>query len=226
MTVLESERKDKWQWFYLSRQSSNPERLSLKGLTLVELLLVIGICFLLFAIMFLTGREVKHHIYITKCSSQMRQLHQAVLLYMQDHDNIFPAYLGDEIFPYVKNTAIFYCPIWYALAGEGKSFDELYKERLLWKKSSYAYVPHIVNQYYRMYKEQGPDPERSRHIIAPWEYYYSQIGDNIPLMYCQFHDRYGHHAFEVLLVRMNGQAQYIRVLTAKSEKEAKYPHEW
>jgi hypothetical protein len=204
----------------------SPKPLSLRSLTLVELLIVIAILCLLFAIMFLIGREVKHRIYITKCLSQMSQLHRAVLLYIQDHDDTFPAYLGDEIFPYVKNTAIFYCPLWYASYSEGKSYDELYQEAKPWMKSPYGYVPHVVNQYYRMYREQGPDPERSRHITAPWEYYYSQIGDNIPLIYCWRHDRGIVDITEILLVRMNGQAQYIRMPTARSEKEAKYPHEW
>lgn len=196
------------------------------GLSLIELMVVISICLLLFAIMFLIGREVRHRVYITKCLSQMRQLHQAVLLYMQDHDNIFPAYLGDEIFPYAKNAALFYCPVWYDLYGEGKSFDELYQKAKPWEKSVYGYVPHIVNQLYRIYREQGPDPERSRHVNAPWEYYYSQIGDNIPLIYCWHHDRGSYLFEEWLLIRMNGQAQYIRKPIPKSEKEAKYPHEW
>jgi len=208
----------------LNMPSLSPFR---SALTLVELLIVFGILTLLFLIMFFVGREVRYRIYEIRCFSNMKQLHLAVICYLNDNEDIFPAYLS-EVFPYVRQYDIFYCSIWYALFGEGKSFEQLWKEaRHPSHQYRYGYVPAITNNSYRL----GPDPEgQTRTVEHPFEYYYAQRGDDIPLIYCWYHERPlndPYNRFDVkLVVRMNGRAEKLILPVAKSGYEAKDPHEW
>jgi prepilin-type N-terminal cleavage/methylation domain-containing protein/prepilin-type processing-associated H-X9-DG protein len=74
-----------------SRRSS-----SRRAFTLVELLVVIGIIAVLVSILLPTLRSVRRQANLVQCSSNMKQLSMAMLMYIQDNKGKFPA---AEFFP-------------------------------------------------------------------------------------------------------------------------------
>jgi prepilin-type N-terminal cleavage/methylation domain-containing protein/prepilin-type processing-associated H-X9-DG protein len=93
------------------------------GFTLIELLVVIAIIAILAAILFPVFATARESARRASCSSNIRQLGIAALMYAQDNDDLLPlpyTYWGDwcsvnttwrqRIIPYVKNTGIFHCP--------------------------------------------------------------------------------------------------------------------
>jgi prepilin-type N-terminal cleavage/methylation domain-containing protein/prepilin-type processing-associated H-X9-DG protein len=90
-----------------------------KGFTLIELLVVIAIIAILAAILFPVFSRAREQARKAHCLSNLKQLSQATLQYLQDWDECFP--LTDwnymtwptHIYPYVKNTAVYKCPTRY-----------------------------------------------------------------------------------------------------------------
>lgn len=98
-----------------------------KGFTLIELLVVIAIIAILAAILFPVFSRAREQARKTSCLSNMKQLGQAMTMYLQDWDEKFPL-LGcwgcgsggnadDPMFsvhakiqPYTKNISLFDCP--------------------------------------------------------------------------------------------------------------------
>lgn len=93
-----------------------------KGLTLVELLIVIGIITVLLGIVVAIVSEIRWRAGVTNCSSNLRQIGLALRMYAQDWNGFAPphcALFGDfissnlllEAFrPYTKNDGIWICP--------------------------------------------------------------------------------------------------------------------
>src|SRR5687768_15137649 len=61
------------------------------GFTLVELLVVIGIIAILISMLLPTLRGVRRQANLVQCSSNMKQLSMAMLMYIQDNKGRFPA---------------------------------------------------------------------------------------------------------------------------------------
>ena len=91
-----------------------------KGFTLIELLVVIAIIAILAAILFPVFAKVREKARQSACMSNMKQINLALLQYVQDYNETYPA-VGDspssgftgwvaEIQSYVKNTKLFTCP--------------------------------------------------------------------------------------------------------------------
>jgi len=94
------------------------------GFTLIELLVVIAIIAILAAILFPIFAAAKQSGYAASCASNMHQLSEAVLMYVNDHDGwMVPAFTEPakwdkgtawtwrySIVQYVKNRAIYGCP--------------------------------------------------------------------------------------------------------------------
>lgn len=102
------------------------------GFTLIELLVVIAIIAILAAILFPVFAQARESARKTACTSNLKQLSTALLMYEQDYDETFPMVTGqnypvdpgspfygqtwvqnDIVFliqPYVKNFQVFFCP--------------------------------------------------------------------------------------------------------------------
>jgi len=111
-----------------------------KGLTLVELLIVVGIIAVLAGLLFSVFSSVRENACITYCINSFKQVGIALYMYAQDHDEFVPPYcnnlvsdeIDDDIFPssndffpnfndpalfeaafapYTKDKQIWYCPL-------------------------------------------------------------------------------------------------------------------
>jgi prepilin-type N-terminal cleavage/methylation domain-containing protein len=91
--------------------------------TLIELLVVIAIIAILAAILFPVFARAREKARTTVCLSNCKQLGTAIMMYVQDYDEIYPAatnitagvnaqwpQLRSLIQPYVKNEGIWWCP--------------------------------------------------------------------------------------------------------------------
>jgi prepilin-type N-terminal cleavage/methylation domain-containing protein/prepilin-type processing-associated H-X9-DG protein len=98
------------------------------GFTLIELLVVIAIIAILAAILFPVFAKAREKARSSSCQSNLKQLAQGVIMYIQDYDDTFPIF-GPQwgqnpdppgsgvswwqgIFPYVKNEQLYVCPIY------------------------------------------------------------------------------------------------------------------
>jgi len=95
-----------------------------QGFTLIELLVVIAIIAILAAILFPVFAQAREKARTTSCLSNEKQLGTAMMMYLQDFDEIFPGYVQDTniglgnntpiwtdmLQPYAKNQQINLCP--------------------------------------------------------------------------------------------------------------------
>ena len=102
-----------------------------KGMTLVELLIVIGVIAVLAGLLFPVFTSIRERACITYCVDNLKQVGAALHIYAQDHDGFVPPYTNcgesyiDEFIPnaddpnlfefsylfYTKNKQIWYCPL-------------------------------------------------------------------------------------------------------------------
>ncbi len=111
-----------------------------KGFTLIELLVVIAIIAILAAILFPVFARARERARQTSCLSNIRQMATALMMYVQDYDEMFPHRANTTehddvehpdgstsnrirwyraIYPYVNNVDIFTCPSARGLAWDG-----------------------------------------------------------------------------------------------------------
>src|SRR5438093_498881 len=91
------------------------------GFTLVELLLIVAILVILAAVLFPVFAQARARGRAAVCTSNLRQIVQAGLMYVSDHDERFPScYLSPTppyavdpsllLQPYLRGWAVLYCP--------------------------------------------------------------------------------------------------------------------
>jgi len=96
-----------------------------RGFTLIELLVVIAIIAILAAILFPVFSRAREQARKTACLSNMKQIGQAMMMYLQDWDETFPFFTScfvpggagtatdmpqGKLHPYIKNAAVWDCP--------------------------------------------------------------------------------------------------------------------
>src|SRR4051794_22434532 len=89
-----------------------------RGFTLVELLVVCVIVALLAALLFPVFAQARGMARRAQCQSNLRQIGQAVLMYVQDNDEGMPVpFIGAPrsswvggLQPYIRNWELFRCP--------------------------------------------------------------------------------------------------------------------
>ena len=99
------------------------------GFTLIELLVVIAIIAILAAILFPVFARAREKARQSSCTSNLKQIGTAFMMYAQDYDEVLPDLLTGRntndptryyswiavIMPYVKNNQLFQCPsAWWA----------------------------------------------------------------------------------------------------------------
>jgi len=92
-----------------------------RGFTLIELLVVIAIIAILAAILFPVFARARENARKASCQSNLKQLGNGVMMYVQDYDETFPVWDRFQsaaqqplappaaIFPYVKNVGVYCC---------------------------------------------------------------------------------------------------------------------
>ena len=134
---------------------------SLRGFTLIELLAVLAIVALLTALLFPVFSQSKSRARITQCTSNLRQIGQAVAMYKSDYEDTYPngidglnrphdssgelgtpdAFLSslpaitDQLLVYTKSNVVFRCPadVFPLSPAEPRTVDEAFG-------SSYRYA--------------------------------------------------------------------------------------
>jgi len=95
-----------------------------RGFTLIELLVVIAIIAILAAILFPVFARAREKARQASCQSNEKQIALAILMYVQDYDEVLPGtYIyevpgdvnwlfsfGALVYPYVKNAQLYVCP--------------------------------------------------------------------------------------------------------------------
>lgn len=98
-----------------------PPLRSRKGFTLIELLVVIAIIAILAAILFPVFAKAREKARQITCTSNMKQIGLAIMMYVQDNDERYPAGIANGngwkgigwagmVNPYAKSSQIFSCP--------------------------------------------------------------------------------------------------------------------
>jgi prepilin-type N-terminal cleavage/methylation domain-containing protein/prepilin-type processing-associated H-X9-DG protein len=107
-----------------------------RGFTLIELLVVIAIIAIIAAILFPVFSQARGDAYKATCTSNLKQMGSAWMMYAQDYDEMFPqaapggnnatcmdlkdrggypGWIGNLLLPYTKNSGIFQCPSYAAV---------------------------------------------------------------------------------------------------------------
>jgi len=183
------------------------------GLTLIELLLIIGILGVLVGIIWIVSAEVQRRMAEVQCMKQMKQIYLALQIYRADYGD-FPRWphFVEALYPhYIKDRRLFFCP------NDRERFDLLKKEKennpndpkinFLWRYlTSYSYYYGFPSPTDRLRKIGGRSFQEA----------YAERGGDIPLLICSHHKTcQGCLPLIFLVTRMNGKTD--RVLITKEE---------
>jgi len=81
-----------------------------RGFTLMELLIVITVFVITFALLTPFVNKMRERADVIKCSANVRLLSLGLHMYAADHDDVFPPDLGSLYPGYIKEEKVFDCP--------------------------------------------------------------------------------------------------------------------
>jgi type II secretory pathway pseudopilin PulG len=93
-------------------------RRTARGITLVELIVVMAIVAAILAVLLPVSSTARERGRQAVCLSNLRQIGQALTMYRQDYSS-YPQWETpfQALSPYVKNHSLFYCPLWVKPVG-------------------------------------------------------------------------------------------------------------
>jgi len=137
-----------------------------KGFTLIELLVVIAIIAILAAILFPVFAKARERARLTTCTSNLKQIYNACVMYADDNNGYLPQYPKDlssgsrsyavqtdgfaSLYAYTKSGAVFLCPNVKkydgTMTGSERGYSKIYygpTNSTQWFKGSYDFWPQI-----------------------------------------------------------------------------------
>ncbi|MCS7278317.1 MAG: type II secretion system GspH family protein [Aquificaceae bacterium] len=181
-----------------------------KGLTLIELVLVIGIISILTGIIWIAYVSVQKKAYVTHCINNLRQIHLILQMYRQDYSGV-EAEIGKQMkywelgLPLHKESlktysrTSFYCPLVYSQLKAGDSWMVGYRWAV-WEGKALG--------------ERGPI----------WENVIAQRGEEFPISTDCNHNPHGDEEAPwrlTILLRLNGKVETKNIWVL-----GKGSHEW
>ncbi len=160
-----------------------------KGLTLMELLVVMSILATLAALLYPVYLRVRARIYETSCANQLRQIGLAIRLYVKDYSAeetpyAMPLFLGALYPHYLSDESLLICPrVWAIVPHE-------VIERNKWKPHPLVPSWKVLWSSYAFYIPRGfDDAARKRPDIWPFTFaeVFAERGDMTPIAFCEAH---------------------------------------
>ncbi|MFA0738442.1 MAG: hypothetical protein LKKZDAJK_001553 [Candidatus Fervidibacter sp.] len=183
------------------------------GLTLIELLLVIGIIAVLAGIIWCAFAPVREKARVVHCMNNLKQVHLALEIYRQDYGGV-EAEVGRRaeywelglplnpraLKPYSKTSTTIYCPLTYLLGERSKDLWMMGYMWAVWRGKALGV--------------SGPN----------WSYVIAQRGEEFPISADSNHNPRGYKEFPqkfVIVLRLNGKVEAKQIWVPGSES-----HEW
>lgn len=181
-----------------------------KGLTLMELLVVIGIIAVLTGLLFVVTGPARARARLYKCASNLKNIGIAFQMYRQDYDGVDPS-PGQYLHCY-DVALIPACRLRTELVKYGCAEENLFCPNVDFDPSPYVLASYIIcyiniaDRVYDYLRESGQKvpPVNFPQVI-------SKRGDMLPLFTCDDHFELWQYPFHVgLVLRLNGQVEVIR----------------
>ena len=155
-----------------------------KGLTLMELLVVISILATLAALLYPVYLSVRTKMYAVSCANQLRQIGLAIKMYVHDQGDETPysmPYSLGQLYPnYIHDKELLVCPYFRAIAPIGLIEGMHQRSQKRWKEpwSSYWLMcPKSLDEGWRRGDNMG---------FAP---IFAKRGDATPIVFCDSHQQ-------------------------------------
>jgi len=197
-------------------------RLSKEGLTLMELLVVIGIIAVLAGIIWIVFGSIKMKVRETVCFNNLRVLSHALQMYRQDWDGIDPE-KGRYLQCY-EVAFIPWCNLNPSLKQYGVARENLIcpsdpegkdcESRLWWEPwiipyDTYSCAGSYGPHWWGYKKDVFPDHHR---IYPPLPQLLAERGMDYPVWHCSWHGlERKEYPYRALVARLNGQVEIVRV---------------
>lgn len=153
-----------------------------KGLTLMELLVVMSILATLAALLFPVYLRVRSRMYEISCANQLRQIGVAIKIYVYEHGDDTPYSMPHslvKIYPhYVPDKDILVCPYFRTIAPEiVEEMHQICQEHL----------GSVWSSYYAINPKERERLSKKHPEVISFSYIFAKRGDQTPIVWCVTH---------------------------------------